>query len=155
MSELEKLAAHRRQDACETPPRMETAEHLYGEWLDSLDRLFVDIERWLQPLIQSGAASIERRSLQINESPTPELSRSYAAPALALEVNGRSTLIRPLARFCLGCQGRVDIMARETQWFLTRQLEPDEAWYLHSSQRSAGRPLDADSLATVFAQFQR
>lgn len=47
----------------------------------------------------------------------------------------------------------MDILARENQWYLTRQLEPADVWYLHTHDRDRGRVLDADTLASVFAAY--
>jgi len=153
MSKMEQLAVKLQESAQAEQARADAVAKHYQDWIQSLHGLFDSIEQWLQPLVQAGVAKVARRTMTITERPTPDLEKTYDAPALALEINGKAAMIKPLARFCFGCQGRVDILARETQWYLTRQLEPADVWYLHTHDRDRGRVLDADALASVFAAY--
>ncbi len=153
ISKMEQLAQKLQQSAHAEQARAAAVEKQYQDWIQSLHVLFDTLERWLQPLVQAEVATLRRDTVTITENPSSGELKTYAAPALTLNVNGKAAAIKPLARFCFGCQGRVDILARENQWHLTRHLEPDEVWYLHTHDRAQGRVLDADALAAVFAAY--
>lgn len=153
MSKMEQLAQKLQQSAHAEQARAAAVEKQYQDWIQSLHVLFDTLELWLQPLVQAEVATLRRDTVTITEHPSSGEVRTYQAPVLALSVNGKAASIKPLARFCLGCRGRVDILARENQWHLTRQLEPGEVWYLHTHNRDQGRVLDADVLASVFAAY--
>ncbi len=153
MSKMEQLAQKLQQSAHAEQARAAAVEKQYQDWIQSLHVLFDTLELWLQPLVQAQVATLRRDTVTITEHPSSGEVRTYQAPVLALSVNGKAASIKPLALFCFGCQGRVDILARENQWHLTRQLEPGEVWYLHTHNRDQGRVLDADVLASVFAAY--
>ena len=130
MSKMEQLAQKLQQSAHAEQVRAIAVEKQYQDWIQSLHVLFDTIELWLQPLVQAQVAA-PGHGHHHRES-VIRGTENHTAPALTLSVNGKAAAIKPLARFCFGCQGRVDILARENQWHLTRHLEPDEVWYLHA-----------------------
>ncbi|MEN1361716.1 hypothetical protein AAIH09_33970, partial [Pseudomonas aeruginosa] len=54
MSEMEKLAAMLSQKKLQQEQVKEDAENQYQQWVESLKRLYRDMEEWLQPLVTSG-----------------------------------------------------------------------------------------------------
>ncbi|MDO1900679.1 hypothetical protein Q2374_27645, partial [Escherichia coli] len=64
MSEMEKLAAMLSQKKLQQEQVKEDAENQYQQWVESLKRLYRDMEEWLQPLVSSGVASVAITTVQ-------------------------------------------------------------------------------------------
>lgn len=76
-----------------------------SEWLDYLNALYRLVEGHLQSYLESGAAKITRRDIQLNE----EFIGTYTASELILTI-GRSTItFTPIGTLLIGTKGRVDV----------------------------------------------
>lgn len=104
MSKMEQLAVKLQESAQAEQAKADAVAKHYQDWIQSLHSLFDSIEQWLQPLVQAGVAKVARRTMTITERPTPDLEKTYDAPALALEINGKAAMIKPLARFCFAAR---------------------------------------------------
>jgi hypothetical protein len=83
-------------------------------WRGALDELYSNIEEWTQDGITWPAGSdlppaIVKSQIQLDE---PK-SGPYEVPQLLLKKNGRAMWIRPVARWVIGAEGRVDLQRAE------------------------------------------
>ena len=89
------------------------AEATKQEWLEELDKLLADIDKWLE--------SSKKLGLVVKESiieKSEELLGIYKAPQRVIEFGGRTVHITPVGRGIVGAQGRVDIRAPGAIYYL-------------------------------------
>jgi len=159
MSEMEKLAASmklKRDGAEANAKAINTArEEKIGQWVESLNKLFDDIENWLEPLTQNGLAQFNRGLASITEKPTPTLEVTYKAPVLPMSINGLAARIQPKGLYNIGSDGVVEFLAREKQYLFTRHVGSDVEWVLRdkAGPKGNGVPLTQDSLAGAISHY--
>ncbi|UXZ98354.1 hypothetical protein K3169_11060 [Pseudomonas phytophila] len=159
MSEMEKLAATMLQKKNEETAKAEalksSREAKIKQWVESLDKLFANIEKWFEPLIENELVGIERFDKKITESANSEYRVSYEAPAFALVVNGKAARIEPKALYLNGSDGVVEIKANDKQYLLIRNVADETEWRLvdAANKTSKGVPFTQDSLARAFMHY--
>ena len=159
MSEMEKLAASMLQKKTEETAKSEalksSREAKVKEWIESLNALFADIEKWFEPLIKNELVGIDRFAKKINESANNEFRVSYEAPGFALVINGKAARIEPKALFLNGCNGVVEIKADAKQYLLVRNVADEVEWSLvdAANKTAKGVPFTQDSLAHAFSHY--
>lgn len=105
MSKSDFDAFVKRQQADEEKKADLDPKQQLREWLDYLSALYKQIEGYLQTYVDSGAAKITRRNIQLNE----EFIGAYTAPEWILTI-GRSTVtFTPVGTMLIGTKGRVDV----------------------------------------------
>jgi len=155
MSEMEKLAASMLQKQTEADALKASRAAKVEQWVKSLDELFGNIEKWLEPLIKNGLVQIQRSYGSIKESANTEYEVSYEAPVFALVINGKSARIEPKGLYLSGSNGVVRILANQKQYFLIRGVADDNEWSLvdEANRTSKGIPFTQDALAHAFSHY--
>ncbi|HZG27648.1 MAG TPA: hypothetical protein VE079_04225 [Ensifer sp.] len=75
------------------------------EWLDYLDKLYADIEIYLNEYIEAGAISLKRSHIELNE----ENIGTYNAPRLFIDIGPQQISLTPVGTLLIGTKGRVDV----------------------------------------------
>lgn len=75
------------------------------EWLDYLDALYQQITTYLRSYIESGAAQVNYRDLQLNE----EFIGPYIARQMILKIGRATVTFTPIGTLLIGMKGRVDV----------------------------------------------
>lgn len=105
MSKADFDAFVKRQQAAEEKEAGFDPKQQLRDWIDYLKALYEEIEGYLQTYVESGAAKITLRDIQLNE----EFIGAYAAPELIVTI-GRSTVtFTPIGTMLIGTKGRVDV----------------------------------------------
>lgn len=81
------------------------AKQQLREWLDHLDDLYTQIRGFLNDYVDSGAASVSSRDIQLNE----EFIGPYMAPELILAIGSSKVTFTPVGTMLIGAKGRVDV----------------------------------------------
>ncbi len=124
----EKLASH-----------TEAPESRKMQWLESLNRLYSQIEEWLVPYLKDGQVSIDRSSAQLRE----QRLGSYSAPMLRIKIVDETVDVIPRGTYIVGAFGRVDLVSRKRN----RQRIIEDRWneWHFAVESSENIPLNADT----------
>ncbi|PAU63749.1 hypothetical protein [Pseudomonas sp. PICF141] len=109
-------------------------------WQEEIISLTSTIERWVEPLKLEGVIEITRSEVAIREEPTTEISRTYTARQLTLRLGNKVIDVSPVARFCVGSTGRIDLEGFKNweQVYLTRTVTgADTHWQLVKKEYQA------------------
>lgn len=140
MSEMSKLVELVRQKQESDVRSGETVDRVIQIWQEELLALASTIEQWVEPLRQEGMIEITRSDISVREEPNTEISRTYAARQLTLRIANKVIDVVPIARFCMGSHGRVDLEGFK-DWervYLTRTAETGDAkWQLVKKEYQA------------------
>jgi hypothetical protein len=140
MSEMSKLVELARQKQESDVRSGETVDRVIQIWQEELLALASTIEQWVEPLRQEGMIEITRSDISVREEPNTEISRTYAARQLTLRIANKVIDVIPIARFCMGSHGRVDLEGFK-DWervYLTRTAETGDAkWQLVKKEYQA------------------
>lgn len=159
MSEMEKLAAMMKQQRDEkTDVDRATAsarEEKFNHWIESINKLFDDIQEWLEPLARQNLVQYNRGMTEIKEKIPQNLVATYDAPVLPMAINGKAARITPVGLYLTGCDGAVDFMAREKQYRITRHIGAEVQWMLHdkAEHKDRGVLLNQESLAKAISHY--
>lgn len=75
------------------------------EWIGNINKIFGKIKIWITPLIVKNLVSIkENKNIHIEE-----ISGSYDAPVLSIHGKNWTMHLKPVGRYVVGAQGRIDI----------------------------------------------
>lgn len=162
MSEMEKLAEQMKlQKAKKTSTdnalalEREEREQRFAQWIESVGKLFDDIQMWLDPLAQNDLVQFNRGMTKIEEKLPQNLVAKYDAPVLPMAINGKAARIVPVGLFLTGCDGAVEFMAREKQYLITRHVGNEVQWMIRdkSEYKGEGVLLTQDSLAHAIKHY--
>jgi hypothetical protein len=107
------------------------------EWLSHLERLFTDIEAWLEPAKKEGL-EIERGKVEISE----EYLGTYVAPVLEIAFAGTRVRLEPVGRHVIGALGRVDVFS---PLGVHKLVLLTDGWYLVIGKPEQRLPLTQDT----------
>jgi hypothetical protein len=82
------------------------------EWRERLERLYEKIRGWASEM--KPPPTIEERSITLSEIRSGE----YEVPQLLLKRDGNELWVRPVARWVIGAEGRVDLSNAEGSYIL-------------------------------------
>lgn len=162
MSEMEKLAAQmkqQREQKISTDNALNDLtldlEKRIEQWTESVDKLFDEIEIWLDPLAQNDLVKFKRDRVKIEEKLPQNLMAKYEAPVLAMSINGKAARIVTIGLFLTGSDGAVDFMAREKQYRITRHVGNDIQWMIQDKSGYFGKGviLSQDSFADAIRHY--
>jgi len=88
-------------------------EKRFAQWIESVGKLFDEIQLWLDPLAQNALVEFNRGMMKVEEKLPQNLVTTYDAPILPMAINGKAARIETVGLFLTGCDGAVDFMARE------------------------------------------
>jgi hypothetical protein len=115
-----------------------------ARWLASIDRLYQNINEWLQPYIKDGAIIIERSSTTLSE----EQLGSYSVPQLKIFVVDTAVDVVPRGTYLLGAYGRVDIDGRKGAYSL---IEKDwDKWSVSNLPKPGGAAIRQNLTEELF-----
>jgi hypothetical protein len=121
------------------------------EWKAEIETLYSRIEGWLSEM--KDPPRITRRPITINE----RISGPYSVDELFIEGESGQLAVRPVARWVLGADGRVDLIGTEGPEMLIRLRERDGWYYLAPRFPFVGtadlRPLDGESFRKLVGAF--
>lgn len=133
MSEMSKLVELARQKQKNDVRSAENIDRVIQLWREEILSLSSAIEQWVEPLRLEGMIEITRSDIPVREELSTEISRTYTARQLTLRIANKVIDVVPVARFCIGSHGRVDLEGFK-KWervYLTRTAEADSAkWQL-------------------------
>lgn len=142
MSEMEKLVGLMRLKQDSDARSVANIDRVIGLWQEEIISLTSTIEQWIEPLKLEGLVEITRSDVAIREEPTPEISRTYTARQLTLRFGNNVIEVSPVARFCVGSTGRIDLAGFKgwEQVYLTRTAAgTDTHWQLVKKEYQAIR----------------
>jgi hypothetical protein len=134
----------------------EHREEQKREWLGALEKLFSDIERWVEPAVQEGILRTSRSSVEVVEQ---ELG-NYRAPVLEIRGRGLTIGLHPIAgriagvvaagdHRLVGLRGRVDLVCGPIKIPLVRTT--GDAWKA-LPLRGEPRDLSEESFAEILGE---
>jgi len=74
-------------------------------WKEEIDSFFIDVKKWLQPLVDEKLASILEKTFEIYEE-----SNIYNATFLEIQIRGTHIKLEPIGTFLIGATGRIDLL---------------------------------------------
>jgi hypothetical protein len=114
------------------------------EWLGGIEKLYAQIEQWLDPLRRQGLVKVARTDFTIRE----ETLGTYSAPGLEIEAGGRKISVEPIARVVFGGSGRVDMGHGPLSRVLIRAPKETGEWIISArSPSDGGRELNEDTFS--------
>lgn len=75
------------------------------EWLDYLNKLYAEIEVYLQDYIDADEISLKKSYIELNE----ENIGTYTAPRLFIDIGPQQISLTPVGTLLIGTKGRVDV----------------------------------------------
>jgi hypothetical protein len=122
-------------------------EEILKEWLEALNSLIHQLERWLEPALGEGL-KIELDQKEITEY---DLG-TYSAPALKISFGSRMVRVEPVARFIVGGTGRVDIDSPRGIFKLIRD-PATRRWFLVRRTLAEAEPLTETSFSRLMQEI--
>jgi hypothetical protein len=123
-------------------------DHLLPEWLDAQEKMLEEATA----AANAKGWYVEKDEKQIEES----LLGTYKAPRLLIRTWEKEMMLSPIARFCAGRQGVVDLRVSpryETAYFVTFK---DGRWQIVSSRGNLHkRPFTKDTFASTITKLSR
>jgi hypothetical protein len=119
----------------------EAREARLQDWLQSVERLVVQIEGWCDEL----QWSVRRRDKEVRE----RLLGSYTVPELAVRTPAGEVYVKPIALHVVGADGRVDLEAWPSL-NRVKLLRAEGGWrVVTDSNVPLHRPWDRDTFAML------
>ncbi|NPV02785.1 MAG: hypothetical protein HPY53_15545 [Brevinematales bacterium] len=85
------------------------AEQEKKDWLESVDNLYKQIEKWLQRYIQEGKVTVER---DINKTIGEDVLGGYNIDIMTISFANQEVKLNPIGRMVIGAKGRIDLQGR-------------------------------------------
>ena len=77
------------------------------EWLAKIDKFYELIQGFIRDYLQQGKISEEWKTIQLQEDHFGE----YEVQQLILKIGKKRLIFKPIGRFIIGCQGRIDLIS--------------------------------------------
>ncbi|AGZ36595.1 MAG: hypothetical protein ACOKSU_23970 [Pseudomonas sp.] len=141
MSKAEELAKAMQAKQTQAVDQEQQVKTFIARWITDVQELFLDIERWIDPLVKAGL-KVTRQMMHKSESPLDK-PVSYSIERIQLQFNGKTITLDPSARFILGGKGRIDIRADRQELLLIHSAtdELEDQWGIWTKpERGAVRP---------------
>ena len=121
------------------PPNREQLK----EWLEAIEKLYHEIRAWLNEAETEGLVKYVEADTAITESTLG----TYDAPVLQLSFGGRLVFVRPVGRFVVAANGRIDMSLGPDRAMLIR--DKDGTWKINpvGSTRDQLLPLTKDTFS--------
>ncbi|PBQ05659.1 hypothetical protein CCL17_04040 [Pseudomonas congelans] len=159
MSEMEKLAAQMKQQGDQKTGTdnaiASEREKRFAQWIESVGKLFDEIQMWLDPLAQNDLVQFNRGIMKVEEKLPQNLVATYDAPVLPMAINGKAARIETVGLLLTGCDGAVDFMALEKQYRITRHVGSEVQWMIRDKSEYQGKNvlLTQDSFADAIKHY--
>lgn len=128
-------------------------EAVRQEWISNCSKVMLRVTEWLKPLENKNYLKIQSETISIREEQLGE----YEAPALRLVfVKSQILTVRPVGRFILGAQGRVDMASGSTLLVMLIHKGNDEWEFARREGRYGERrtwPFNRDTFEEFLAEF--
>ncbi len=123
------------------------------EWIANCEKLMSKIAKWLQPLEDKNWLEIQSENMPIREDQLGD----YEARSLRLVfLDSQILTFRPVGRFIIGFQGRVDVVSGNTLLVMLVHKENDE-WDFAKREGRYGKPtrweFNKSALEEFLAEF--
>ena len=107
------------------------------EWISNCEKLMSRITEWLQPFEDKNWLEIQSENIPIREDQLGD----YEARSLRLIfLDSQILTFRPVGRFIIGAQGRVDVVSGGTLLVMLLHTENDE-WEFARREGRYGKPV--------------
>jgi hypothetical protein len=123
-------------------------DRLLPEWLEAQEQMLQEAEA----AARAKGWYVERDEMQLEES----LLRVYSAPSLLIRTWDRELRLMPVARFCAGRQGAVDVKVSPTYERAYTVTFKDGRWQIVSLQgRQNKRPFNRETFASTISRLSQ
>lgn len=123
-------------------------DRLLPEWLEAQEKMLQEAEA----AARAKGWYVEREEMQLNES----LLRAYNAPSLLIRTWDRELMLIPVARFCAGRQGAVDVKVSPTYERAYTVTFKDGRWQIVSLQgKPSTRPFNRETFASTISRLSQ
>lgn len=107
------------------------------EWISNCEKLMSRITEWLEPFKDKNWLEIQAENIPIRE----DLLGDYEARSLRLVfLDSQILTFKPVGRFIIGAQGRVDVVSGSTSLAMLLH-KGDDKWEFAKREGSYGKPV--------------
>jgi len=112
----------KKQDEDRTRPAI--VAKIKKGWLDSIHKLYSEIDEWLAEEQDEGLIKITEEETAISE----ERLGTYKAPVLILKAGTNVVKLLPIGKTIIGADGRIDMKSDKGFAFMFLYLQPEGCW---------------------------